>query len=254
MNVQRFVLTSSGLAAGTYCAYAAWRFNVAMARGDDGYVFATVMAALTVGCWALLPIAVEKWREGAKTQATGWACGWAVIMALVLANSAGFTAGGRREAVTGKSVAIEAYERAQQARKQASDGLAAAMAAGRWKEVDRFRTSIESAETTLAKGRPGASDAQADLLSMLTGFKVETVESVLPIANTIILEFAANLLLLAAATTRQPIKSETVEPVEVIERRRPRPRLVVKNEPERPVDPAMTQAMAAIRSKMAKLA
>jgi hypothetical protein len=175
-------------------------------------------------------------------------------MALVLANSAGFTAGGRREAVTGKTVAIEAYERAQQARKQASDGLAAAMAAGRWKEVDRFRTSIESAETTLAKGRPGASDAQADLLSMLTGLKVETVESVLPIANTIILEFAANLLLLAAATTRQPAPSKTVDPVEVMERPRPQPRLVVKNEPERPVDPAMTQAMAAIRSKMAKLA
>jgi hypothetical protein len=120
--------------------------------------------------------------------------------------------------------------------------------------VDRFRTSIESAETTLAKGRPGASDAQADLLSMLTGVKVETVESVLPIANTVILEFAANLLLLAAAMTRRPIKSETIEPLEVVERRRPQPRLVVKNEPERPVDPAMTQAMAAIRTKMAKLA
>jgi hypothetical protein len=151
MNVQRLVLTSSGLCCGAYCAYAAFRFNVAMARGEDGYVFATVMAALTVGCWALLPIAVERWREGAKVSATAWAGGWVILMALVLANSAGFTAGGRREAVSGKAVAIEAYERAQQARKEASDGMAAAMAAKRWKEVDRFRASIETAEATLAK-------------------------------------------------------------------------------------------------------
>jgi hypothetical protein len=224
-----------------------------MARGEDGYVFATVMAALTVGCWALLPIAVERWREGAKVSATAWASGWVILMALVLANSAGFTAGGRREAVSGKAVAIEAYERAQQARKEASDGMAAAMAAKRWKEVDRFRASIETAEATLAKGRPGASDAQADLLSMMTGANVETIGRVLPIATTLVLELAANLLLLAAATTRRPTSTKTGEPTEVTPSR-PRLAVVHKDEAERPIDPQMTKAMAAIRSKMAKLA
>lgn len=223
MNVQRIVLTASGLCCGAYCAYAAFRFNVALAHGEDGYVFASVMATLTVGCWALLPIAVERWRDGAKLSATAWVSGWAILTALVLANSAGFTAGGRREAVTGKALAIEAYERAQQAHKEASDGMAAAMAAQRWKEVNRFRASIEAAEATLAKGRPGASDAQADILSMMTGANVETVGRVLPIATTLVLEFAANLLLLAAATTR-PTSPKTVEPKEV--ERRPRPRLL----------------------------
>lgn len=254
MNVQRMTLTASGLACGAYCAFAAFKFNAAMRPDGEGYIFGGVMALLTVGCWALLPIAVEEWRKGAKLSGAAWASGWAILMALVLANSAGFTAGGRREVVTGKAVAIEAFNRAQQAQKEASDGLAKAMAAGRWKEVDRFRASIESADAILAKGRPGASDVQADMLSMMTGINAETVETILPIATTLVLEFAANLLLLAAATTRPTAASvKTVEPVEVIQRR-PQPRLVVKNEPERPVDSAMTQAMAAIRSKMAKLA
>jgi hypothetical protein len=252
MILRKLTLTVCGLSAGAYCAYAAFRFNVAMAKGEDGYVFAGVMVALTVGCWALLAIAVERWRDGEKLSSAAWSVTWCILMCLVLANSAGFSAGGRREAVTGKAVAIEAYERAQQARKQASDGLGAAMAAGRWKEVDRFRTSIEAADAVLVRGRPGASDAQADLLTMLTGGSPETIGRVLPIATTLVLEFAANLLLLAAVTTGKPAKSETVEPNEV--ERRPRPRLVKSDEAERPVDPQMVRSMAAIRSKMAKLA
>jgi hypothetical protein len=239
MNIQRCVLSFSGLCCGAYCAYAAFRFNVALARGEDGFVFASVMAALTVGCWALLPIAAEKWRERAKLSAAAWVIGWGILMTLVIANSAGFTAGGRREAVTEKAVAIEAYERAQHARKEASDGLAVAIAGKRWKEVDRFRASIETAEAALAKGRPGASDPQAELLSMMTGASPETVGRVLPIATTLVLEFAANLLLLAAATTRRR-PSKTVERKEI-----ERPRLVADN-----VDVA---AMNRIKKRIAAL-
>ena len=104
-----------------------------------------------------------------------------------------------------------------------------------------------TADVTLAKGRLGASDPQAELLSTLTGVSTETIGRVLPIATTLVLEFAANLLLLAAATTRQPAKSETVEPKET--EPRPRPRLVKSDEAERPVDPQMVQAIIAIISR-----
>jgi hypothetical protein len=58
---------------------------------------------------------------------------------------------------------------------------------------------------------PRASDAQASLVSSVTGRSAETSGSVLSIVTAIVLEFAAAWMLLAADTAAWP-RPKTVEP------------------------------------------
>lgn len=231
-SIRSKALTFCGLAVGGYCAYAAFRFNAAMAEGADGYVFAVVMASLTVGTWLLLPLARERWAEGARFESLLWGSAWFVALALVLANSAGFTAGGRKDAVSSKATAIAAYDRADKDFKRASADLEMLKASPRWEktagcstnlqpdaskalcnQVARDQRDIRTAEATLALGRPGSSDAQAEVLARVTGLKIETVSTILPIATTLVLELMANVFMFAAATTGKRSREMEAEPM-----------------------------------------
>jgi hypothetical protein len=190
-------LTFCGLALGAYAAFAAFEYNIAMQPGEKGFWFGCAMVTLTVGCWLLLMAAGMLWRSRKRRAAVGCVSAWFLFMPLVLYNAAGFNAGGRREVVNGKSLAIDAYTRAEKDRELASKGLDAAMAAKRWNEVDKFRTQIDADDKVLAKGKPATSDAQADLLAR-PGITAKTIGNVLPVLTTVMLELAANIFFWAA--------------------------------------------------------
>jgi hypothetical protein len=69
MKLCKIGLAVCGIALGLYSAYGAFRFNVGIS-GD--YAFASVLVALTVGCWFLPPVAAFL-VGGKKTVGTG--CG-----------------------------------------------------------------------------------------------------------------------------------------------------------------------------------
>jgi hypothetical protein len=180
-------LAFCGLALGAYAAYAAFQYNTTLQPDEKGLWFGCAMVTLTVGCWLLLMAAGILWRSKRRRAAVGCVSAWFLFMPLVLYNSAGFNAGGRREVVSGKALAIDAYTRAEKDRELASKGLDAAMAAKRWSEVDKFRKQIEADNKVLAKGKPATSDAQADFIAP------ETTGNVLPVLTAVMLELAANI-------------------------------------------------------------
>jgi hypothetical protein len=66
-------------------------------------------------------------------------------------------------------------------------------------QADKYKASKEAADSELRTlKRPAASDAQADIFSALTGMKVEAVQTGLSAANTLVLEFGSDFLLLLA--------------------------------------------------------
>jgi hypothetical protein len=143
--------------------------------------------------------------------------GWAAMMSIVLANAMGFTAGNRREVTSGREQEIQVHDRAQRAFDDANAGLKQVTGNTLWGETaacairatkaqktfcvqaDRYKASKEAADGELRTLRkPATSDAQADIFSALTGMKVEAVQTGLSAANTLVLEFGSNFLLLLA--------------------------------------------------------
>jgi hypothetical protein len=228
--VTKLGLYVCGLCCAGYCAWAAYRFNAAQAQGTDGYVFAGVMAALAVGNLLLFSSAAARWHEGKKRAAIGCGAGWLVILTIVLLNSAGFTVGGRLTAVSGRSTEIKTHERSQQAFDEAIGALAQAHGDVQWKDtaactsvmtkahrafcsrVDRLEADKNRFDAELQQAPPGASDAQASLVSSVTGWSSETSGSVLSVVTAIVLEFAAAWMLLAADTIVWPSKPKMVAP------------------------------------------
>jgi hypothetical protein len=236
MKLCKIGLAACGVALGLYSAYGAFRFNVGIS-GD--YAFALVLVALTVGCWFLPPVAVHFWSEGKKRLVLVVVFGWAAMMSIVLANAMGFTAGNRRKVASGHEQEIQVHDRAQRAFDDANAGLKQVTGNTLWGETaacairatkaqksfcaqaDRYKASKEAADDELRTlKKPATSDAQADIFSALTGMKVETVQTGLSAANTLVLEFGSNFLLLLAGIVpwRQDRPVEPIaSPIEDIE-------------------------------------
>jgi hypothetical protein len=270
-NVMRKAfLTLCGLAAGGYAAYAAFRFNVTNATGQDGYVFASVMVMVATGALFLPQLATERWREGAKFEGALWGVGWLTIMLVVLANSAGFTATGRREATASKVDAIRAYDRAQAQYESLTNEFHTMQALPRWtksaectnlladasksfcQEVKRLRDGISTADRDLKLGRPSesASQVQYELLAGITGKSVAWLGIAVPTITTIILELAALLFMLAAQAAGS---LKAVEPETIIS---PRLRVIpsVREDPApRLPDSKTKKAMSSIRDRMERM-
>lgn len=278
--ITRIVLTLCGLAAGVYCIPAAFWNGVAMAEGSNGYILGFALAAIVVGSWLLGPIALERFRSGAIGAGIVLTLAWVVTFGLVLANSVGFVATSRGQAVSSRVVAIERYERADADMKRFNTELQAAKSSPRWaitsgctsnivadaskaycRDVAKLQKGIQEAEGTLKLGRPGTGDAQAEMLSWVTGMKIETISKALPLWTPIIMELAANGFFFAAAlcgTTRAPNRKSD-------RRSRPRRNAVVKLVPSRrrhglyvvegsePDQATTTEQMAAISQRIARL-
>jgi len=216
VSAMRACLLVAGLAGGAYCGSTAFLNGLEGATGWAGYALATSGLSVAFGSWFILPFAAHVSSEGARGEAWMLRFGWALCTAFVLWNATGFTAIHRTEKVSTSQVSIDAYNRAETRLSEATAELNEYKKNKRWEAtngcsnatVDKSRefcgqvavtkSNISTAETTLAKGRPGAADAQAESIGWLLQLNPALVSKLDPVLKALIQEIAMSLFLLCA--------------------------------------------------------
>jgi hypothetical protein len=208
-----------GLVLAAYCGYAAYRYSLSV--GAD-IVFAYTMVGLTAGNLLLAAAASRLWNEGYRLVAKGCAAIWAVVLVVLLANSAGFTVGNRRSVAVGKDTEIASHTRAQQAYDETVSALTQAHKDTLWNETSacadatrkvqrNFCTRVNQLETE--KGRlnaelqhapPASSDVQAEGLSQMLGGSSSAAGTGMSVTTAVVVEVTSNAMLLVAGILPWP--------------------------------------------------
>jgi hypothetical protein len=224
-NIRRIVLLVCGLVAAAYSVPAAFLNGLAIARGVSGYVTAIAMVGVVIVSLVLDPIALECFRTGDRSRGLMLTAAWLITFPLVVANSIGFTASNRVEAVDSKQDAIEKAQRASAERDRLTRDLTVAQQSPRWEQtsgcpanrskgaskeycdrVDEMRQGVQAANKTLDAGRPATSDAMAEQLAWVTGLAPATIQRLMPM--WMLVEVAAMAAMIGAFAKAAPAAPE----------------------------------------------
>ncbi len=201
----RLIALACGLAAGAYSLSAAFRSGLAMATGTDAYVIGIAFLGLVGTSWVTGPAASKALQDRAWFRGLGYGALWVFTTLVVLANSTGYIATHRGDAVGDKQAKIERYEQAKADLAGLNADYQAAVAGGAVKRSVKLRQAIQDAEAKMEAGRPGTTDAQAETLSWITGYATATVARALPVWVTVALDLASNgCFLIALSGAKRP--------------------------------------------------
>jgi hypothetical protein len=204
-------LILGGLAAGSFCVYAAFDNGRSLTSdATGGRMFGLALAAVVFISWLMLPVA--DWREAAGKWFTAWSVRamWLATLGFVILSSAFYAASHRVDMVESKGIAIDAYERAKADRATAEADLSGMKKSELWAasascaaigdsyqkkfcaKVEAAKASIVKAEAVLAKGKPGAKDAGAESVAWLLAGDADKVGKAWPVYLGLVVELAAS--------------------------------------------------------------
>jgi hypothetical protein len=230
------VLAGTGLSA--YCAYTAFRNGMNMAENPaDSYMLGAAGVAAASYGWVALTLAANARDDGKRWEALAYRFSYVLAVVFILANAIGYTAEHRTNKVGFKTTVITAYDEAWKSLQAERAELEAAKKNARWTasagctdatvpkttefcgRINILQSNIAAHQVTVNNGRPGAADAQADLLAWVTQSTPEFVSRIMPVGWAVIIEilctFCWNGALRRAKKEAAPVIT-VVEPVEVV--------------------------------------
>ena len=228
----RFAMFLCGIAAGSYSLAAAIRNGQALGGNPvDAAIFAVGFGSVVAGSWFILPLAERAWKTRCFLRAAIMFGGFAMCLAFVMANATSFTASHRTAGVASRTVSNEAYDRASIQLRALQSDLETMKAAKRYAatagctnataeasialcgQVRAKEAELAQARATLALGRPGSPDAQADAIAEIlpAGISAAQVSAKMPALLGITTELAAILFFFCSVPPGQRIVE--VEPI-----------------------------------------
>jgi hypothetical protein len=208
-----------GLMLAGYCGYAAFEYSLGVGANP---VFAGTMSALTAGNVMLAAAAGRLWRDGNRWAAALCGIAWSIILTVLLANSAGFTVGNRQTVAVDKDTEIASHARAQQQYDDVVSALAQAHKDSLWSDssacadagrkvqrvfcarVSQLEADKARLDADLRRAPPASADVQADWLAEMLGRSSKETGPAASIATAVVLEVAANIMLLVGEILRWP--------------------------------------------------